>query len=87
MLAKAMWLLSALGLLMAWVASTRPDATYCLKAREANGSCSSGIPVAHFFLDSLSLGLLSLGLCACGGSKMCGKSECGSCEGGEGAAM
>ncbi len=81
MLGKALWLLAALGLIMAWVASTRPDGTYCLKAREANGSCASGIPVAHFFLDSLALSVLSLGL---GGCKMssCGKSDCegGSCD-------
>ena len=86
MIAKALWVLSALGLLMAWGASTRSDGTYCLNAREANGTCSKGIPVAHFFLDSLALGVLALGAGGCMSSS-CGKSSCGSCEGEEGAAM
>lgn len=78
MLAKALWALAALSLIMAWVASTRADGTYCLKARDANGGCASGIPVAHFFLDSLALGVLALGLCM-----GCGKMSChgGACDG------
>lgn len=81
MLGKALWVLAAFALLMAWVASTRADGTFCLSERAANGACPRGIPVAHFFLDSLSLGVLALGLCSCGKMGACASGSCS--EGGE----
>lgn len=80
MVAKTLWVLSVLSLVMAWVASTRADGTYCLKARDANGGCPSGIPVAHFFLDSLSLGVLALGLGGACGKRDCSDMSCGEKE-------
>lgn len=79
--AKVFWLLALASLIMAWVASASADGLICLKTR-VNGACpAGGLPVAHLFLDSLSLGVLAVGLklakrgCGCGECE-----ECDSCE-------
>jgi len=80
MLAKLTLCLSALALILAWVASAKADGMVCFKSRGADGRCPSGLPVAHLFWDALILGVLSTGL---GGGRNCGMGMGGKCEDGE----
>lgn len=64
-LGMILWVLAFVALMMAWIASARPNGLFL------------SLPVAHLFWDALVLGVLSLGVKMHHMSGMCHGDKCG----------